>query len=365
MRAFQLFPKTSRLVLGTASRLITPSPIDITDTGGQVRKYSIEQHLSKQALRICTCGEEPRSDHLQFVLAFNAGQVQLGTTALPSTSEASECVWVVHHVTAKEDRSVKCITEGSFLLSCFASKALDATSATDFHTRMSTMIYRFENQTELTITRATDGWLTLRETTLDPATGLLCQHTGVNAGMKCRCRARGASLLGAARAHSFGPYVREIGGNVSGFLSKGGRQKEPISSEVFLMPPVGDERMISLLANCFAGKESSLDALSSDLSLSSQTKTATVSQHYTAAAFVWNNLLGGKLLFAGAEARLQPWALLLPAVLSNMSASQRANLEVKNIDVAAFALLDQVRRTVEAHLQEGSYAVVPAEYVGN
>ena len=54
-------------------------------------------------------------------------------------------------------------------------------------------------------------------------------------------------------------------------------------------------------------------------------------------------------MFAGVEARLTPWALLLPSVVASMAVAEGAEVG-EEVEATALALLDQARRTVEACL---------------
>ena len=357
MEAVKFFPKTSRLIMRDTTIAITAPPTSFKDSTGQIQHRSMEHQLARHALRMCTCGDAPRSQDIKFVLAFKGQNVQIGaSTSASAVSKAeetasstafcsSEIIWVVHQVTERINGSWECITGNSYLLSCFSKKVADQEDSQDQSRRMCTILFKYEADAELTITRSDDGWLTLNERTFITEGAVLAQSTSINAGMKCRCRARGVSLAGSARNHSYGPFVVEIEGQIMGCSMKGGRNKAELDTDVFWMPPVGDERMIRLLEALFSGVEIDFDVVGSDFSLSSPSSSHTVSNHRAAAAFVWNNLLGGKMLFAGVEARLQPWALLLPSLTASMIGPQMVR------EVAAFALLDQMRRTVEACLQ--------------
>lgn len=359
MRAVKFFPKTSRLVLRETTAAITAAPTSFVDSTGRAEHRSMERQLARYALRICTCGEELQPQDLKFVLAFTGQVVRtrgfapaivasksiVAATAATAPS-SSEIVWVVHQVADGTKRSWKCITEQSYLLSCFSKQAAGLNRPREKCRRMSTMLFKFEEAAELTITRADDGWMTLQERTFIAAGGVLAHSTSINAGMKCRCRARGVSLSGSAKNHSYGPFVVEIKEHIMGCAVKNSRVKAALSADVIRMPPVGDKRMIRLLDALFSGSEVNFDTLVDELSLATTSPSSPVSTHRATAAFVWNNLLGGKILFAGVEARLQPWALLLPSLTANMTGPQRDR------EVAALVLLDQMRRTVEACLQK-------------
>ena len=298
--------------------------------------------------------------------------------------------------------------ENTYLLSCFSSTICDRDSARNKYRRMSTMIYKFESDSDLCITRADDGYMTLQERTYIPLSHVLTQSCSINAGMKLRCRARGVSLAGSAKKHSYGPYFIEINGRTVGFTSKGGRDKAALTTAIVRMPPIGDSRMISLLESLFAGNEIDFDcndlktqrfttSVIAEIALTNSqknnTKTLTMGTedpsggpggasslleqgppsgasseslltrsphprlpsggpagpYRAAAAFAWNNLLGGKIVFAGVEARLTPWALLLPSVVASMAVAEGAEVG-EEVEATALALLDQARRTVEACL---------------
>ena len=355
MEAVKCFPKTSRLILRDTTMAITAAPTSFEDSTGRLQHRSMERQLARHALRMCTCGDAPLSQDIKFVLAFKGKNLQIGApTSASAVSKAGgtascspEIVWVVHQVTERINGSWECITGKSYLLSCFSKEGADqiGMDSQDQCRRMSTMLFKYEADAELTITRTDDGWLTLHERTFIAAGAVLAHSTSINAGMKCRCRARGVSLAGSARNHSYGPFVVEIKKQIMGCSMKCGRNKGALDTDVLWMPPVGDERMIRLLDALFSGIEIDFDAVGRDFfSSSSPSSSGTVSKHRAAAAFVWNNLLGGKMLFAGVEARLQPWALLLPSLTASMTGPQKVR------EVAALALLDQMRRTVEAYL---------------
>lgn len=368
MQAMDLFPVTTRQALKFTTVEIAPYSMSVRD-GPLTRILTMETQLSREALRICTCGEELKTRDLHFMMAF-LGPVMSILGDAPGNNRRA--VWVIHRVskeafvpsskrpldalTAVEslETPLPCITENSYLLTCFNGDIVDRDSHRMNMSRTNTMLHKYEGASELTLTRANDGWLTLQERTYVPGAELV-RSTALNMGLKCRCRTKGVRLAGCAKRHSFGPFVTEIDGTLMGASSADSDAGlKTLDLDVLRLPPVGDERMITLLESIFSGQEtdmhtqvaavaSALDCVpKGSLSLSD----GPVSKYRSAGAFVWNNLMADKLLFLGVEARLQPWAMLLPCIIAGMG---RAG-EGPEQETVAYALLDQIRRTVEARL---------------
>jgi hypothetical protein len=369
-----LFPDTARKALEDTTREIAPASLSVKD--GQVQRIlTMESQLSREALRICTCGEEPRAQDLQFLMAFRGPVLNILGNAPANTTGA---VWVIHHISKMRSQSAEasslpskslslldadsaysadsaapCITGDSYILSCYSGDITDRDRTRTTVSRMNAMLHKCEGAFELTLTRGNDGWLTLQERTFVPGAGLT-RSTSLNMGLKCRCRAMGVRLAGSAKRHSSGPFVIEIDGTLMGANSADVNSGlKSLDSDVLRMPPVGDERMISLLESIFSGQGIELHTLAADIPIAHDCPprgqlslpSRSVSKYRPAGAFVWNNLLAGKLVFAGVEARLQPYAMLLPSVIAAMGTGAGAEQEA-----VAYALLDQVRRAVEACL---------------
>lgn len=383
LQAVNLFPDTTRKALEDTTREIAPASLSVKD--GQLhRTLSMESQLSREALRVCSCGEEPRAQDLRFLLAFRGPVLNILGDTPANTAGA---VWVIHHVSRiatgatealvlpskslldaaaahSPESFLPCITEDSYILSCFSGDIIDRDRARTTISRMNAMLHKCEEASELTLTRASDGWLTLQERTLVPGAGL-ARSTSLNMGLKCRCRAKGVRLAGSAKRHSSGPFVIEIDSTLMGANSADANSSlKTLDSDVLRMPPVGDERMISLLETIFSGKGVDMHKLDADIpikwgctqtdQLSLPCKSTSASKYRYAGAFVWNNLMAGKLVFLGVEARLQPWAMLLPSVIAAMGPEPGTGTEQEAV---AYALLDQVRRAVEACLVRDQAAV--------
>lgn len=354
-----LFPDTARMVLQDTTKEIAPAALLVQD-GPLIRTLTMESQLSREALRICSCGEGPQAQDLQFLLAFRGPVLNILGDASATTEGA---VWVIHHVSGMRTRSAEasvylsktllydaaadspescppCITEDSYILSCFSGDITDRDRSRSTTSRMNAILHKCEGASELTLTRACDGWLILQERVLVPGAGLI-RSTSLNMGLKCRCRAKGVRLAGSAKRHSSGPFVIEVEGTLMGANSSDADSGlKTLDLDVLRMPPVGDERMISLLESIFSGQGMDMHTLDA-LSLPG----SSTSKYRSAGAFVWNNLMADKLVFVGVEARLQPWAMLLPSVIAAMGTGAGPEQEV-----VAYALLDQVRRAVEACL---------------
>jgi hypothetical protein len=374
LQAMDLFPDTARMALEDTTKEIAPSSLSVKD-GQLQRTLTMESQLSREALRICSCGEEPGAQDLQFLLAFRGPVLNILGNAPANTAGA---VWVIHHVSKMRTRSAEasaspstslslldadaahspesaapCITDNSYILSCYTGDIVDRDRSRATVSRMNAMLHKCEGASELTLTRGNDGWLTLQETTLVPVAGLI-RSTSLNMGLKCRCRAMGVRLAGSAKRHSSGPFVIEIEGTLMGANSADSNLGlKPLDSDVLRMPPVGDERMISLLESIFSGQGMDMHTLAADIPIAQDCPptgqlslpSRSISKYRPAGAFVWNNLLASKLVFVGVEARLQPYAMLLPSVIAAMGTGAGPEQEV-----VAYALLDQVRRAVEACL---------------
>lgn len=411
LEAVEMFPATTKKCLQLTTRPIIPTPVLITGIAGDSHALTMELQLSRDVMRLCTCGAGPRPSDLTFLLAFTGADFgfKYEAAAVTNLSRAPShgSVWVMHHVSGKRKRRevtkdlkgdemhCACITENCYVLSSFTVEPAVHDNADTPYPRMNAVIYKYEDSSELTITRANDGWMTLQERTFLGArgsgegAGQLVQSTSANMGMKIRCSAKGVQLTGAARNHCFGPCVSESNGIIVNTLSTPSHMViDDVSTdtgmdiggfESILMPPVQCERMISLLESLFAGKEIDLSSTSSSskkgedsigweepVLAGSQSSMATTddahlhpSRHRKAAEFAWNNLMGGKLIFLGVEARLQPWAMLVPAVLAAMRGGDDWYAPGKDNGgrtdnaqhiAGAYALLDQVRRSVEACL---------------
>jgi hypothetical protein len=377
LQTVELFPLTFRLALGQTTRSIATMGSTVSDGKGHMLR--MEQQLARGSMRMCTCGEEPQPQDMEFIMAFKGMGLSFAQdqqSGIDPAFGSSPTMWAIHRISSRGGKAIRrdnprqwrCITEDSYLLSCFNVNQNEKGSnqISDVNSRMNIMMFKFQDLGELTITRANDGWLTFQERTFTPGCGSrgLVRSTSTSGGMKCRCRARGVAIAGSAKRHGYGPYVTEIDGRLKGCVMKGKRKESDLSVDILRMPPVGDKTMISLLEAIFSGKElgfqaaqllideriaskqAQLDRLSppdlqsllhgSSSSLTSEDQNG----NCAAAAFVWNNLLGGNLLFCGVEARLQPWAMILPAVTNFLRLEDR--------DIDAMALLDKVRRTVEA-----------------
>ena len=420
LEAVQLFPATTRKSLQLTTRALAPSATLIKNpAAGTTRAFSMERQLSRDVMRMCTCGAGPKPSDLTFLLAFDGADIGFEYEAAaaavtdPSAASLKGSIWVLHQVSGKRKRrghgvmqgsqssqiAVKsdevhcpCITENCYVLSCFSGEAPFHDDIDTRYARMNAVIYKFEHSSELTITRASDGWMTLQEKAflstpdMSEGPGRLVQSTSANTGMKMRCSAKGVQLLGSAERHSFGPCVNESNGVIVDSTSTKSRMEMSdvstdtgthlSSSESILMPPVQCERMISLLESLFAGKEldlsSSFSSSSStngdesiiwqdSMSIDNSSAFATPlhedclqsSRHRRAAEFAWNNFMGGRLMFLGVEARLQPWAMLVPSVMAAIG--DRDGMTNAQQVTGAYALLDQVRRSVEAHLIKDRY----------
>ena len=294
---------------------------------------------------------------------------------------------------------------------------MDSTSG--IQSSLSMALYKFEISSELCIIRASSGCLTLQERTLVPGSTYVTQSTSLVSTKRCRCSVDGTRLAGFARAHCCGPFVVEIDGTLIGssstYLSeetesksetridsesetgsesvpktgKRKRKRDAIESDVLRYPPVGDERMISLLEGLFSGRNldlhsntssdpqivtdsSSTSSTSSILSdtvgvdstsgSGSSSRSDAVSgfgsdfvsgvsseRHRTAAAFVYNNFIGGSLMFADYSVDVLPWSLLLPTV-NVCRGLKEGEGEGEGNRVIAMALLDHARRCVEAYV---------------
>ena len=380
---------------------------------GDTHALTMELQLSRYVMRMCTCGAGPRPSDLTFLLAFKGAdcsfKYEVAAVTNLSRAPSHGSVWVIHYVSGRRRRRegqkdlkgnemhCPCITENCYVLSSFKAVPSVHVDIDTPYERVNAVIYKYEDSSELTITRANDGWMTLQERTFistpdsGEGAGQLVQSTSANMGMKIRCSAKGVQLSGAARNHCFGPCVSESNGIIANSLSTHSRMATDDASkdtgmniagfESILMPPVQCERMISLLESLFAGKELDLSSTFSSTkngkdsigweelvsagspSPSSMATTDDArlhpSRHRKAAEFAWNNLMGGKLMFLGLEARLQPWAMLVPAVLAAIRGSDdwygpgkdNGDRTDNAQQVAgAYALLDQVRRSVEAYL---------------
>jgi hypothetical protein len=410
-----MFPATTKKCLQLTTRPIIPTPVLMTGTAGDSHALTIELQLSRDVLRLCTCGAGPRPSDLTFLLAFTGAdfgfkyEAEAVTNLSRTPSHGS--VWVIHHVSGKRKRRegnkdlkggemhCACITENCYVLSSFTVEPAVHDDADTPYPRMNAVIYKYEDSSELTITRANDGWMTLQERTFlsapgsDEGAGRLVQSTSANMGMKIRCSAKGVQLSGAARNHCFGPCVSASNGIIANTLSTHSHMAiDDVSKdtnmdiagfESILMPPVQCERMISLLESLFAGKELDLSSTpsakngedsigweepvpagSSSSMVTTEDALLHPGRHRKAAEFAWNNLMGGKLMFLGLEARLQPWAMLVPAVLAAMRGSDDWYAPGKDNGsrtdnaqqiAGAYALLDQVRRSVEACLIRDRY----------
>ena len=393
---------------------------------------SIETELSRVVKSMCTCERETDSADLTFVLAFKGAAIKFDLDS-EEKARPGVPVWVVHRVrkrkgvkdggvlkvkgrvsTAAVTEGVapaqECIAEDSFILSCVGSPdkhIISEEETGDIHSSISVALYKFEHSSELCITRASSGCLTMQERTLVPGSTYLTQSTSLST-KKIRCSVDGATLAGSARAHCCGPFVLEIDGTLMGssavYVPKGTvmdtandnenenetrtetaivtgkRKREAIDSDVLRFPPIGDERMISLLAALFSGKNldlhsrnSSHDRIGMDTSSSSFTDTqgtdsnttsesevgcvsgsdpvsgldALSDRHRTAAAFVYNNFMGGSLLFSDYSVGVLPWSVILPTVSLNGGVGEAVG-EGDGDRVIAMALLDHARRCVEA-----------------
>lgn len=381
----------------------------MTGTAGDSHALTMELQLSRDVMRLCTCGAGPRPSDLTFLLAFTGAdfgfKYEASAVTNLSRTPSHGSVWVIHHVSGKRKRRegnkdlkgdemhCACITENCSVLSSFTVEPAVHDDADTPYPRMNAVIYKYEDSSELTITRANDGWMTLQERSFlgthgsGEGAGQLVQSTSANMGMKFRCSAKGVQLPGAARNHCFGPCVSESNGIIVNTLSTHSHMASyDVSTDSgmditgfksILMPPVQCERMISLLQSLFTGKELDLSSTSSSAKIgrdsigwvepvlagspSSMTTTEDArlhpSRHRKAAEFAWNNFMGGKLMFLGLEARLQPWAMLVPAVLAAMRGGDDCYAPGKDNGgrtdnaqqvAGAYALLDQVRRSVEA-----------------
>ena len=416
LEAVQFFPATTRKSLQLTTRALAPAATLIKNPAtGTTRAFSMERQLSRDVMRMCTCGTGPKPSDLTFLLAFTGADIGFEYEAAaaidPSTASPKGSIWVLHQVSGKRKKrglgvmqgsqssqiAVKsdevhcpCITENCYVLSCFSGEAPFHDDIDTRYARMNAVIYKFEHSSELTITRASDGWMTLQENTFlstpdnSDGFGRLVQSTSANTGMKIRCSAKGVQLSGSAERHSFGPCIHESNGVIVDSTSTKSHMEmndvstdtgtHSTSSESILMPPVQCERMISLLESLFAGRELDLSSSSSSpstngnksiiwqgsMSIENSSGTATLheaclspSRHRRAAEFAWNNFMGGRLMFLGVEARLQPWAMLVPGVMAAMG--DRDGMTNAQQVTGAYALLDQVRRSVEAYLIKGRY----------
>jgi hypothetical protein len=312
-------------------------------------------------MRICTCGEETKPEDISFVMAFKGMFLNFSHDANNGGSNTPiESIWTIHKVPSRDihqrrgngkysSRRWKCVTDGSYLLSCFSLQDKKRSNSSNGHMNM--MIFKYEDDAELLITRANDGWLTYQERTFVPGLGSegLTRSTSVCGGMKCRCRARGVDLIGFAKRHSFGSFVTEQDGSLMGCITNGKKFKAKLSADVLRMPSVGNEEMINMLGFFFSGKDC--------LQLNFEEIADIHPRHREAALFVWNNLMGGKLLFAGLEARLQPWAMMLPAITTS-------DVEMDRV-LGAAAQLDKMRRIMEHYIlqNQNELSILPPSFV--
>jgi hypothetical protein len=403
LRTIEVLPRTSGKSLQRVSQALVPQ--------------GLPRHLAQRTLRICTCGEAIQTDDLELCLAFESAALTLTSsttsTSMLSTSTASvtestsavspsssTAIWTVFKVSSNARRQCNsgaerrwpCLTDDSFVLSCSRpgdGNSDGGSSGSGFSD--SAVIFRYEDWAELTVSRGEDGWLALEERVYIAALRCLSHSASANAGLRCRCRARRGHvapgcIAGSALKHAFGPFATALRGTVLGAAVKYKRVKGTAAADVIRMPAVGDPKMIALLGRAFnrvldtsaalPGQQSQL--IPSQSASASNSEEPIERQWERAAKFVWNNLFGGRMMFAGVEARLDRWSLLLPcAADSEEQLDPTAAIEDKDdgslvarAAVAAVAAeerrasrvrmqaaLESVRREVEAELFRQNWRV--------
>jgi hypothetical protein len=249
-----------------------------------------------------------------------------------------------------------CLTDDSFIVHCihvdsdtvFGDGDVKADGVLRFSE--SATIYKFEDWAELAISRGADGWLTFDERVYIAALRCLSASSSSNGGMKCRCRARKGHvnpgcISGSALKYAFGPFVTELCGRgiPLGAMVKFKRVKDSPVRDAFRMPAVGDQGMIDLV-------EKALHQVLVDAKTEAEVEVGHETRMKWARS-VWNNLFGGRLMFAGVEARLERWSMLLPSSASaSTSLSQSLSPPQSRSGAYIFTVMDYVRREIEAEL---------------
>ena len=286
----------------------------------------VDSTLARSSLRFCTCGSSSRSQSLEPVL-FVKGS---GTAFESQNTKQDSSGWFVYRVPGTKRikcRNWSCITDDSFVMVCLNDSNRNLRQQLATH---AVTIFKFDEKSDLTVTRASNGWLLFQERTYIAQANTICYSVSVNSGMKCRCRARSGPLTGTALRHAFGPYVCELSGSSLGFASKYRRVKGDTKENVTAvrMPPVGDAAMIKLLADMLNNQSTANSSRAVDL----EQLIALGGDHLRSASMIWNNFFGGRFMLMGIESALQPW------------------LAIGRGDPAGMVMFEAVRRCVEGCL---------------
>lgn len=276
LKIASIFPKMTGKILSECTKRVL-SPVVWT---------SIHEKIIHKSLKLCMCGSFPRDKaELVHICMFNGPQL---TRSIDKSSTNGNILWVITKVNSSNIKRNKCITQNSFVLSCYSNKMiLD-----------SCIIYRFDARCTLQIFKNDDNWLDFHEISVDKSLKVTFTTTN-NAGMKCRCEKskRNGSVVGLAVQNCYGQAAvvnQAFPTEIQACEVRFGRfVLKVMPSPMIRASKVDDEPIIAYLSSLLQG-----------------TKADEIAIAKRSAAMIWNNLFAGRVYLAEVETRLQPWQML-------------------------------------------------------